>query len=297
LGNARGAVLMILAMAGFAVEDMFIKLMAGALPVGQILILIGAGGAVIFGGWAMAHGQAPITTSMLRGASGWRALFEGIASIGFVTALTLVPLSVVTMITQVNPLLVTLVAAVVFGETVGWRRWSAICVGLVGVLIVLRPFGEGFEAATLFAVMGVLAQTGRDLATRRVTASISTAQISTLGFLSGIPAGMVALLVSGQYPVMPDARTFAYIFGAIAIGIPALYCIIASMRVGDMSFVAPFRYSRIVFGLLIGMLAFGERLDFFTLLGAAIITGSGLYTFAREARLRRNPSPAPAPAL
>ena len=288
---------MVASMAGFALEDMFIKLMGGAMPVGQILIGVGLGGALFFGTWAVLRGQPPLTAAMFRGASGLRALFEAVASIGFVAALTLVPISVVTTIIQANPLLVTLGAALFFGESVGWRRWTAIIIGQAGVLIVLRPFGTGFEAATLFAVMGVLAQTGRDLATRRISGTISTVQLSTLGFAVAIPAGIVALLGAGDPPVMPDLRTLGYLFGAIGIGIPSLYCIIAAMRIGDISFVAPFRYSRIIFGLLIGLWAFGERLDVFTLLGAAIIIASGLYTFAREARLRRRPSPLTSPAL
>lgn len=284
-------------MAGFALEDMFIKLMGGALPVGQILIGLGSGGALFFGSWAVLRGQPPLTASMLVGASGLRALFEALASIGFVAALTLVPISVVTTIIQANPLLVTLGAALFFGEPVGWRRWSAIVVGLAGVIIVLRPLGAGFQAATLLAVLGVLAQTGRDLATRRISGTITTIQLSTLGFAVAIPAGVMVLLVSGDRLVVPDLRNLAYLFGAIGIGIPSLYCIIAAIRIGDISFVAPFRYSRIIFGLLIGFSVFGETLDFYTLLGAAIIVASGLYSFAREARLRRRPFPASAATL
>lgn len=288
---------MVLAMAGFAIEDSFIKLVSDTLPVGQILILTGIGGAVLYGLWAGLRGERPVTAAMLRGPSGTRALFEGLAGTFFVTALALVPLSLVTTIIQTNPLLVTLGAALFFAEPVGPRRWSAIVVGLCGVLIVLRPFGTGFEPATLFAVLGVISMSARDLATRRVDSSISTVQLSTLGFLAVIPGGMLSLWFSGEGFVAMNARATLLTFGIIGIGAPALYCIIAAMRVGEISFVAPFRYSRIAFGLLVGVVVFRETLDGFTLLGAAIIVASGLYTFLREAQLRRRASLSSNPAL
>ncbi|MCB2125318.1 MAG: DMT family transporter [Paracoccaceae bacterium] len=297
MGNARGAALMTLSMAGFAIEDMFIKLMGGRLPIGQILVCVGAGGGLAVALWALWRGERPLTRAMFTGASGLRAILEGLVSIGIVAALTMVPISVVTTIIQANPLLVTLGAALFFGEPVGWRRWSAIAVGLAGVLIVLRPFGAEFQMATLFALAAVLAQAARDLVTRRVTGTISTVQLATLGFAAVVPAGLLTLAATGEAIQMPDLRTTGYLAGAIAAAIPSLYAIIAAMRIGDISFVAPFRYSRIVFGLGIGALVFGEALDGWMLTGAAIITASGLYTFAREARARRRPSPAPGTAI
>jgi len=297
LDNLKGAFLMVLAMAGFAIEDMFIKLVSDTLPSGQILIMTGIGGGLVYGALAIFRREAPVTPAMLWGPSGLRALFEGLAGTAFVTALALVPLSLVTTVMQTNPLLVTLGAAVFFAEPVGVRRWSAICVGLFGVLIVLRPFGSGFEPATLFAVAGVLAMSARDLATRRVQSSISTVQLSTLGFLTIIPGGILSLAVNGDAMVMPDARAWVLSAATIGIGVPALFCIIAAMRVGEISFVAPFRYSRIVFGLFVGLTVFAERIDGYTLLGAAVIVASGLYTFFREAQLRRRASLSPNPAL
>lgn len=287
LDNLRGAILMVLAMAGFAIEDMFIKLAAETLPVGQILIVIGIGGALTYGVWALLRGQPPIAAHMLRGASGLRAVLESMAALCFVTSLALVPLSLVTTIMQAAPLFVTLGAAVFFGMPVGWRRWTAILVGLFGVLIVLRPFGTTFEAAALFAVAGMLAMSGRDLATRRIPSNISTMQLSTIGFLAVIPGGILALVVAGETMIWPTPLAALYLACSVFLGVPALYAIIAANRIGDISFVAPFRYSRIVFGLLGGILVFGETLDTMTLLGAAIIVTSGLYTLLREARLRR----------
>jgi drug/metabolite transporter (DMT)-like permease len=287
MDNIRGAILMVIAMFGFAVEDSLIKLMATDVASGQVLIMIGIGGAMVFALSALVRGEQPFGFWMLSGLSGVRAFCEGFAALGFVTALALVPISLVTTIIQASPLLVTLGAALFFKETVGWRRWLAIAVGLLGVLIVLRPFGTGFQPAALFAVMGVIFMSARDLATRKITTNISTLQLSVIGFMATIPAGALSLVISGSAPAVPTGQTLLYLIGAISIGVPALYCIISAMRIGDISFVSPFRYSRIIFGLLAGLIVFGETLDFYTVLGAAIIVGSGSYTLLREARLRR----------
>tara|TARA_R110002167_G_scaffold146841_1_gene338477 strand:+ start:35187 stop:36077 length:891 start_codon:yes stop_codon:yes gene_type:complete len=287
MDNIRGAILMVIAMLGFAVEDTLIKLMATDIPSGQILMTIGLGGALVFASLAWIKGEAPFGFWMLRGASGVRALCEGLAALGFVTALALVPISLVTTIIQASPLLVTLGAALFFKAPVGPRRWIAILIGLIGVLIVLRPFGDSFEAPALFAVGGVIAMSARDLATRQVKQNISTLQLSVVGFLAAVPAGFLGLVLSGDAPLLPSWHVITLTIAAIAIGVPSLYCIIAAMRIGDIAFVTPFRYSRIIFGLLAGLLIFGETLDAYTLLGAAIIVISGTYTLLREARLRR----------
>ena len=287
MDNIRGAILMVIAMLGFAVEDTLIKLMATDIPSGQILMTIGLGGGLVFATLALIKGEAPFGLWMLRGASGVRALCEGLAALGFVTALALVPISLVTTIIQASPLLVTLGAAVFFKAPVGPRRWIAILIGLIGVLIVLRPFGDSFEAPALFAVGGVIAMSARDLATRQVKQNISTLQLSVVGFLAAVPAGFLGLVLSGDAPLLPSWYVVTLTIAAIAIGVPSLYCIIAAMRIGDIAFVTPFRYSRIIFGLLAGLVIFGETLDAYTLLGAAIIVISGTYTLLREARLRR----------
>ena len=127
----------------------------------------------------------------------------------------------------------------------------------------------------------------RDLATRQVKHHISTLQLSVVGFLATVPAGLLGLVLSGDAPLLPSWHVITLTIAAIAIGVPSLYCIIAAMRIGDIAFVTPFRYSRIIFGLLAGLVIFGETLDAYTLLGAAIIVISGTYTLLREARLRR----------
>src|SRR6056297_1156247 len=166
--NLRGSVLMVVAMAGFALEDMFIKRLSLDLPVGQILVFLGTGGAVIFGLGALARGHRLFSRDLLAGQVLLRNLGELIGTIGFVTALALTPLSSASAILQATPLALTLGAALFLKEAVGWRRWSAILVGFAGVLMVIRPGLEGFEPASLFAVQAVFGLAMRDLATRAV---------------------------------------------------------------------------------------------------------------------------------
>jgi drug/metabolite transporter (DMT)-like permease len=287
LSNLKGAALMVASMAGFAVEDAFIKGASGQLPPGQIISMIGLGGAAAFALWSLSRGENPLPRALFRGPALYRSILEAATSLNFIIALSLVPLALLTTIMQANPLLVTMGAALFFGAPVGWRRWTAIAVGLVGALIVVRPFGTAFELTTLWVVAGVIAQSARDLATRRTPAHVTTLQLSTAGFGVMVPTGILVSLIFGTPPVWPSLLNWGYLFAAVGIGIPALYAIILANRLGDISFVAPFRYSRIVFGLLLSLIVFGEVLDGYTLIGAAIIVASGLYTFAREARLRR----------
>ena len=284
--NLRGSILMVLAMAGFALEDMFIKRLSLDLPIGQILILLGSGGAVIFGLGALSRGHRLFSRDLLAGPVLLRNLGELIGTIGFVTALALTPLSSASAILQATPLAVTLGAALFLKEAVGWRRWSAILVGFAGVLMVIRPGLEGFLPASLFAVQAVIGLAIRDLATRAVPASVSSMQLSSYGFATVVPAGAILLVITGA-PVAPDAANWRDLAFAFLLGVAAYYAIVAAMRIGEVSFVTPFRYTRLIFALIIAMTLFGERPDFWTLAGAAIIIASGLYTLLRERRLAR----------
>lgn len=289
LDNTRGSALMVLAMLGFAIEDMCIKQMAGALPVGQILMLLGIGGALIFGIIARACGDTLWSRDLLQSSVILRNTGEVFGTLGFVTAVALTPISSASAILQATPLVVTIGAALFLGETVGWRRWVAIAVGLSGVLLVIRPGLDGFDANSLFAVQGVIGLAIRDLATRRVPSTITSRQLATYAFAIIIPTGAVMQWIGwgGTHLVVPGGADIIRLCVAIGVGVAAYYMLVAATRIGDMSVIAPFRYSRLVFALFVGVLVFGETPDRLTLTGAAIIVGSGIYTLWREARLRR----------
>ncbi|MGA9433680.1 MAG: DMT family transporter [Roseobacter sp.] len=286
MDNLRGAGLMVMAMLLFALEDMLIKLMATVLPIGQIVGMLGAGSAALLACLLVQQKQRLFTRQILTPAIMLRAFGELVGTIGFVTAIALIPLSTASAILQATPLFVTLGAALFLQESVGWRRWTAILVGFFGVLLIIRPGLEGFTWESLFALQGVIGLGLRDLATRRVPAATSSLQLSFWAFLVLIPASVLMILANGEVMTAPDGITAIYFAIALFIGIGAYYSIVAAMRLGEISFVSPFRYSRILFALVIGISVFGERPDAMTLTGAAIIVGSGLYTLWREQRVK-----------
>ncbi|MGG7644148.1 DMT family transporter [Rhodovulum sp. YNF3179] len=293
MDNMRGILLMVGAMAAFALEDMFIKRVAADLPTGQILAFLGLGGTLAFGLAALRARSRLVSRDLLLPAVMLRNLGELIGTIGFVTALALTPLSTASAILQATPLAVTFGAALFLGAEVGWRRWSAIAAGFAGVLIIIRPGLAGFEPASLFAVQGVAGLALRDLATRRVPAKVTTVQLSAYAFAMLIVAGAFLLAIDGpaRAPSPVNWRDLGF---ALGIGICGYWAITGAMRVGEIAVVTPFRYTRMVFALGIGALAFGERPDAATLGGAGLIIASGLYTIFRERRLaRRTLSSAP----
>lgn len=285
--NLIGILLMVGAMAAFAIEDTFIKKLSTGMGTGQILIILGIGGFAIFALIAKHKGDVIFSRDLLLPALLLRNFGEVLGTSGYLLAVVLTPLSSASAILQATPLAVALGAALFLGQAVGWRRWVAIGAGFVGVLIVIRPGLEGFQPASLFAVQGVIGLSIRDLATRAMPPRVSSMVLSAFGFGVVIPAGMLMMLFEGPL-VMPDSAQGLYIAAALIVGPVGYYMIVAAMRVGEVAVVTPFRYVRLVFAMILGVLAFGEVLDFWTLLGASIIIGSGLFTIYRERMTRKS---------
>ena len=288
MDNLRGIALMVVAMAGFALEDTAIKLAGSDLALGPIVTLFGAGGLVIFATLTVAAGQPLVTEDTWSRPVAIRAVCEVTGRAGYFLGITLTPLSNASTILQATPLVVTLGAAAFFGEKVGWRRWSAILVGLLGVLIVMRPGLEGFMAASLFTMIGMAGLAGRDLATRAAPASLSNLQLAVYGFAMLIPTGLGLSLFTG-FGVPESSVEWTLIAAAILCGALAYYAITGAMRVGDVAVVTPFRYTRLLFALALGIAVFDETIDTQTLVGAALVIAAGLYTILREARARPKP--------
>ena len=286
MNNLRGILLMVAAKAGFAVEDALIKAASATVPVGQILLFLGIGGTLAFGTLARLQGARLLTRAVLLRPVLLRNASEMLGTMCFVSAIALAPLSTVSAILQATPLAVTLGAALFLGAEVGWRRWTAILVGFAGVLIIVRPGSAGVDLGSILAVIGVFLLAARDLSTRAVPAHVPSLVIATYGFASVIPAGALLLAFSGG-ALVPEPRAMLFIAGALTIGTFAYYGIIAALRMGEIAVVTPFRYSRLLFAVAIGVVFFGERPDAPTFLGAALVIGSGLYTLLREARLAR----------
>lgn len=282
--NLRGSLFMVLAMLGFAIEDMALKRVAGAgMPVGEILIFFGGGGALLFALLTWSQGQpiwhrAVISPRMLL-----KAAFEVLGRLFYTLAIALTALSSASAILQATPLVVVAGAALIFGEKVGWRRWSAILLGLAGVLVILRPGLEGFTPASLLAVLGLIGFAGRDLATRAAPKVLSNFQLGIYGFLAMVPTGAGLLAWQGG-AILPDVAMAAQLAGAVVVGVTAYWALTVAMRTGEVSVVTPFRYTRLVFALILGVVVFGERPDLATLIGSAIVVAAGIYTLLRSRR-------------
>ena len=287
--NTRAAALMVGSMAFFAVEDLFLKRSAEALPPGQVLALTGAAGACVF--WALAAGQRQRVLSLdaLRGVPLWRTLSEAAAAVLYILALAWAPLTMTSALLQASPLVVVAGAALFLGERVGWRRWASILIGFLGVLVILQPWDASFDPTGLLTVACVVALAARDLLTRVMPERIGTFQVATWAYLGLVPSGALLMAGMGQAFVWPSPGQWAGLGGALVSGLFGYYAVVAAMRLGEVSVVAPFRYTRLVFAMLVAMVFLGERPDGSTLVGAALVVGSGLYAFARARRKRASP--------
>lgn len=285
MNNLSGILLMIAAMAGFALEDMFVKQLSSTVSTGQILVTMGIFSALVFAVMAFSRGHNVLDRQNWTKVTLARMIAEAIAAVAFVTSLSLVPLSTVAAIFQVTPLAITMGAALFLGEPVGWRRWSAIIVGFIGVMIIIRPGFVGFDASVLFVLISVLGVAARDLITRGVPKEIASTVLSSQAFISLFLAGIVLLLFgSDRWAPVSQLHTL-YFVGAIVFGVLGYYGIVVAMRIGDTAVVTPFRYTRLLFSIAIGVLVFNERPDSLTLIGASIVICTGLYTIFRERRL------------
>jgi len=284
---------MVMAMAAFSLEDMLIKATANIIPVGEILMLFGFGGTLAFTIMTLSRGQAIFHPKIMSRPVLLRIVFEVIGRLFFTLAIVFTPLSSASAILQATPLVVVMGAALFLGERVGWQRWCAISMGFMGVLVIIRPGLESFEISSLLAIIGMLGFAGRDLATRAASPVLSHLQLSIYGFFILIPTGLFMLIfnigpdnngLNNQGFIWPDIMSNIHILAATTFGVMAYYWLTIAMRNGDVSVVAPFRYTRIIFALILGATIFGERPDNFTLFGIMIVVASGLYTLLRSKR-------------
>ena len=278
---------MILAMAGFAFEDLFIKKLSAHLPVSEIIIILGSTGSIIFLIIALLQRAPIIHKDLLNRYVITRTVLELFGALFFVIAIALTPLSSASAILQITPLLVTIGAAVFFRENVGWRRWTAVLIGFIGVLLILRPGFGGFMPASIFALLGAMFLAGRDLATRAMEVKLPSVTIALYAFLAFGISG-IFIMPFNSAMIALTSTDIMYFIGASVFGVIAYYSLVIASRIGEMSVISPFRYSRIVFAMLLSILVLKENPDSLTLIGATIIVVSGLYTFLRENVLKQN---------
>ncbi len=276
----RGAVYMMLAMAGYVCNDAMIKLVSGQLELFQAVFLRGILVSILLGLFCWFRGDFARAGAAINTPLVLRIIGELGGVIFFLTALFNMPIANVTAILQVLPLAVTLAAAFFLGEKIGWRRYGAIAIGFIGVLIIVRPGSDGFTIYALMALAAVCFVVLRDLATRRLPAVTPSVLV---GFYTSIAVTvMSALLLPLQQWKPVGGLELAYLaVASLFIFVGTLFSIL-TMRVGEIGFVSPFRYTIMVWAIFLGVFVFNEYPDFYTLLGTAIVIIMGIYTLYRE---------------
>jgi drug/metabolite transporter (DMT)-like permease len=279
--NLRGALFMMVAMIGFTLNDAITKFSSESMNMAQVMLIRGAFASLFVGLLAWQRGALALPGSMLQPMVAVRVAGEAGATVSFLIALAHLPIANVSAVLQALPLAVTMGAALVFNEGVGWRRWLAIAIGFSGVLIIVRPGFEGFSVYSLLALACVACCAVRDLATKRIPQAIPTLLVSTATALAMTVLGAALLSPMGGWTPMAGKSTVLLALAAVLVVIGYQFIIMA-MRVGDVSFVAPFRYTALLSSILLGLFIFGDVPDLPMILGATVIVGSGLYALYRE---------------
>jgi drug/metabolite transporter (DMT)-like permease len=283
--NVRGILFMTAACLSFACGDTIMKLTAGSVPTSELLFLRGifvtTGGLLL----ALALGSLALLYKALSKAMALRAAGDVTGAWSFQMALARIPYADLTAVGQLIPLSITAASALFLGEKVGWRRWTATIVGLLGVLLIIRPGSSAFNWWALAGIVSVLGATVRDLATRRVDRGVPPPIIMMLSAGAVTLSSLIAAPFAGWS--MPSPALVSTMAAAGMFSLIGQMCVIISVRSADISAVAPFRYTIIIFAIASGVLVFGHFPDALTLAGTAIVVVAGLYTFYREQALRR----------
>jgi drug/metabolite transporter (DMT)-like permease len=272
-------------MAAFTINDTFMKSVTHTLPLYQAIGLRGL--IAILGLTVLALATRAFSFRPNRrdvGLIALRSLADVAATILFLEALLRMPLANLSAILQALPLLITLGAAVVYGDKIGWRRMTAILAGLIGVLIIIRPGTEGFDRWALLGVGSVLCVVVRDLSVRPIHGQVPSALVALGAAVAVTLMGWIGTGLQGWQT--PTLWELARILGAGLFLIVGYFTSVSAMRHGDIGLVAPFRYTSLLWAIVLGLFVFGDLPDGWTLIGAAIVVAAGLFAFWRERRLR-----------
>lgn len=281
--NLQGAALMNVSMLGFTLNDACMKLVTADLPLWQAIFLRGllaCGALALMAARQGAFSYRPRARDSA--VIGLRALAEVVATASFLTALLHMPIATLSAIMQSLPLLVTLAAALLFGERLGRGRALAVLAGFGGVMLIIRPGAAGFDHWSLLALVSVAAVVLRDMVTRAMAAAVPSTLVSLVTSVAVTAMGGIGLWVEGWHPV--SAGQGGLIVLAAAALIFGYQAAVRVMRVGEVGFVAPFRYMSLFWATLLGVAIFGTFPDGWTLAGAAVVVGTGLFALWSERR-------------
>jgi drug/metabolite transporter (DMT)-like permease len=281
----KAGLVMILAMASFTAGDTMTKLMAGEVPVGQIIFFRGIVATAIIGticAWLGLLRSIPLIFQKNVLA---RSLSDTAGTIFFITALMHMPIANLTAVMQAVPLLVIAFAALFLGETVGWRRVLAIVTGLLGVLFIVKPSPADFTIYDGLSLGLIVAIALRDIVTRRLNFDVPTMIVVFANAVFVTLSGLVLLPFEDWVGLAPR-HLVLLLCGGICLSL-GYVCMVATIRMGEISQTAIYRYSVVLFALLSGMFVFAEFPDEWALVGIALIVASGIYALIREMKAAR----------
>ncbi|MEP1207971.1 MAG: DMT family transporter [Rhizobiaceae bacterium] len=288
--NAMGAIFMMFSMAGFVFNDAFMKLVAGQVPLFQAILVRGIFAICLMTLLCVYMGAFRVEGGVFNALRHPTVLLRTVGEMGgtyfFLSALFEMPIANVTAVLQILPLTITLAAALFLGETVGWRRYAAIAAGFIGVLMIVKPGTDGFNFFAIYALISTLFITLRDLVTRKMPRTTPSLLVSLVTAIAITAMGAVGSLFEPWQEL--NSFHMGVLSGAAAILMVGYICSILAMREGEVSFIAPFRYSILIWALLLGYFIFGDVPDVISMIGAVIIVGSGLFTFYRERLVAKN---------
>ena len=280
--NMIGAAFMCGSMAGFALNDASIKTVASDMNVYQAMFIRGLFTVIFIGAFALFSGTfKSLPDRSDQKLIAWRSVAEIGATMMFLTALVHMPIANITAILQALPLTVSVAAAIFMREYFGWRRAVAILIGLSGILIIVRPGAEGFNSYALFGLAAVAFVTWRDLTVRNFSKNVSSLFVSFVTSVVITITGGIATILFGEWTPVSNTELAILALAAIFL-FGGYYASVAAMRVGEIASVAPFRYSIMIWAILLGWLIWGDIPDAWTLLGMAIVISMGAYTLWRE---------------
>jgi drug/metabolite transporter (DMT)-like permease len=284
--NAKGILIMIVSMVAFALADTLVKVTSSVASSAQIMFFLIGGGLILFGLIAKIQGHSLINKDAFAPVLLLRYASEIIGMVGMVIALSKVPLATVGAITQATPLLVVIGAVIFLKEKVSWRRWSAIAFGFLGVLLIVQPGTSDFDLSVLWAILAMVALSVRDLTTRLTPPNMASTSLATFTMIATIPFPILWVLYNGD-SFFPTTVNWWLVLLMVALGSSGYMLLITSIRMAEVSVVTPFRYSRILFLLILGIVVFDEKPNALVLAGAALIIASGVYMMWREQQIKK----------
>ena len=284
-GSTQGIVAMVAATALFCCGDAMMKLAAAKLPTTETMFVRSVTSACLVLVFAWLTGALKLARLALSKPMGARAGGDVVASLLFQAALGRMPFADVMAVLQVAPLTLTAGSALFLGEKVGWRRWSAVGVGLLGALLIVKPGTSAFTWWSVAAVVSVLFSSLRDISTRRMDPRLPTAVILGFSALAVTFASLAGCLFETWH--RPDATTSLMLLAAGICSMLGQLCVITSVRAAEISVVAPFRYAGIVWALVLDLAIWTHLPDVWAMIGIGAVSGAGIYTFYRERVLNR----------